>query len=237
MRWSAADVRGTAASIAPWWALLTAGIQDLHPPREIASFLPDGASRGASPGAGDVEVALAALSRVARDLAERGLGMVPQTGAVKGLFLGDGGVPKQPAAAVRVDYTGITGDRQRTRKHHGRIWQALCLWSEEVIGDLQAEGHPIFGGACGENIVMGQIDWAAMRPGTRLRIGPVLAEVSVPALPCRQIKPFFIDARFSRVHHARHPGSSRWYATVLEPGSIAVGDVVEVEPRALAGDG
>ena len=177
----------------------------------------------------ELEAVLSGLSKVARDLAAQGFAAPPQSGRVAGLFLGDGGVPKLPVDRVEVDRAGVIGDRQRTRKHHGRVWQALCLWSASVVAQLQGEGHPVFPGACGENILLDGIDWATLRPGTRIRVGTVLAEISLPTIPCKQIRPFFTSAAVRRVDHDRHPGSSRWYATVVEPGSIAVGDIAQVE--------
>lgn len=224
--WSGADVRGTAAEIGPWWSLLTA-----HLPPEVVADLktPDAV---AVTTAAEAEAALASLSRAGREVAARGFGMAPQRGVAEGLFLGDGGVPKLPVDLVEVTESGVVGDRQRTRKHHGRVWQALCLWSADVVDVLRHEGHPVFAGACGENVSVRGIDWAALRPGTRLRLGTVLAEVSMPAIPCKQIRPFFAGAAIRRVDHARHPGSSRWYASVIEPGRIAAGDGIEVEPLA-----
>ena len=232
MRWSAADVRGTAASVAPWWSLLTSGVPPdtaaaLCPP-EVAPFLGDAEIKGF--GSADVEGALSALSSVARVLAARGYAMPSQTGAVAGIFAGDGGVPKRPVAVAEVSECGVAGDVQRTRKHHGRIWQALCLWPAEVVEALGAEGHPVFAGACGENVLLRGVDWRDVRPGARMRIGTVLAEVSLPTIPCKQIRPFFTGSAVRRIDHDRHPGWSRWYAMVIEPGRIALGDTVEVEP-------
>ena len=221
--WSAADVQGSAAAVAPWWALLTADL-----PHDVVARLqppvPDPV------GVEQLERALAALSRAGRELAAHGYGMKPQSGTVAGLFTGDGGVPKHAVAAVRVDAGGIVGDRQKTRKHHGRVWQALCVWSAEVVDGLAAEGHPVFPGACGENILVKGIDWAAVRPGARLRLGGVLAEITLPTIPCKQIRPYFAGATIRRIDHDRYPGSSRWYASVVEPGPISAGDVVVVEP-------
>lgn len=224
MKWSAADVRGTAAALGPWWALLTAGV-----PAEVAAELGGPPSLPAGPTATDVEASLRALSRVGRQLAARGLGMAPQSGVVAGVHAGGGGVPKRPVGAADVSEDGVVGDRQRTRKHHGRVWQALCLWSGDVIDVLRDEGHPVYAGACGENLTVRGVDWAALRPGVRMRIGTVLAEVSLPTIPCQQIRPFF-NGPVRRVDHDRHPGFSRWYASVLEPGRMAVGDRVEIEP-------
>lgn len=152
-------------------------------------------------------------------------------GTVAGLFLGSGGVPKGPAATVDVDWSGVVGDRQAVRKHHGRPWQALCLWSTEVVDRLAAEGHPIFPGAAGENLALSGLDWARVVPGAHLRVGEVVAEVTAYALPCRTNARWFADRRFDRIHH-RHGAVSRVYATVLQPGSISVGDPAVLEPDA-----
>lgn len=161
----------------------------------------------------------------------RSSGALPATarGTVAGLFRSGGGVPKQLVESVTIDRGGVVGDRQRTRRHHGRPWQALCLWSSEVIDLLRAEGHPIHPGAAGENVSITGIEWSTVRSGVRLRIGTALAEVSVFALPCKHNAQWFVDRRFDRMHHERGP-VSRVYATVLEAGEAAVGDEVVLEP-------
>ena len=232
MRWSAADLRGTVAALEEWWGLLAAGIPEtvarVHRPAELDVLL--AGDRTSLPAVEEVEAALAALSRAGRALAAEGYATKPHQGTLAGIFTGDGGVPKQPIDATEVTVGGLDGDRQRTRKYHGRIWQAVCLWSAEVVADLQAEGHPVFPGACGENLSLAGVEWAELRAGTRLRIGTARIELSLPTEPCRQIRPFFTGAAIRRIDHYRHPGSARWYASVVEPGRIAVDDGVEVEP-------
>jgi MOSC domain-containing protein YiiM len=170
------------------------------------------------------------LHDVGRIRVRLGDGVPTQQGSVVNLARSDGGVPKLPAAAVDVDVDGVIGDRQGDRKHHGRPFQALCLWSMDVIEALQGEGHPITAGAAGENVTVAGIDWASLRPGTRLRVGEVLCELSAAATPCAKNAQWFADGQFARIDHDLHPGWSRLYATVLEAGPIAVGDAVEVEP-------
>ncbi len=68
-----------------------------------------------------------------------------------------------------------------------------------------------------------------MRPGVRLQVGSVLCEVSSYALPCFQNKGWFVGGDFEVMHHERGP-VSRVYATVLQPGTVAVGDAVVLEP-------
>jgi len=150
-------------------------------------------------------------------------------GTVAGLFRSAGGVPKHPQDQVSVTWGGVDGDRQEDRRNHGRPWQALCLWSSEVVEDLAAGGHPIRPGAAGENISTSGVPWERVVPGVRLRIGSVVAEVSSYALPCKTNARWFIDGHFDVIHH-RHGPVSRVYATVIEPGVICVGDPVVVEP-------
>jgi MOSC domain-containing protein YiiM len=151
------------------------------------------------------------------------------TGAIHALHLGTGGVPKPAVHAVSIDLGGVVGDRQATRNHHGAPFQAVCLWALEVIESLAAEGHPIAPGSAGENVTVSGIAWADVTPGVRLLIGDVLCEVSSIAVPCRQNARWFSDRRFDRIHH-RHGPVSRMYATVLRPGTAAVGDAVVLEP-------
>lgn len=130
---------------------------------------------------------------------------------------------------VEVTWGGVVGDRQATRRHHGRPWQALSLWSGEVIAALAAAGHPVTPGSAGENITLTGLDWSRVVPGARLRLGTVCAEVSAYAIPCKQIAGSFADGRFARIHHRFGP-VSRVYATVLEPGSISLDDRAVLEP-------
>ncbi len=148
------------------------------------------------------------------------------TGRVSGLFSSSGGVPKQQLTAATIEPRGLAGDRQRTRRHHGRAWQALCLWSAEVVDTLHAEGHPIQPGFAGENISVAGLDWNDVLPGAQIQIGTMVCEISLYALPCAKNAQWFIDADFERMHHRREPGISRVYASVLEPGVVSRGDAV-----------
>jgi MOSC domain-containing protein YiiM len=161
----------------------------------------------------------------------RAAGELPdrQQGSVVQLNLSSGGLPKLPVDTAEVDWTGVVGDRQHTRMHHGRPWQALCLWSLEVIDAFRADGHPIAPGLAGENITVSGLHWPDVRPGVRIRVGAVLCEISSYAIPCSQNTDWFLDGEFTLMHHDRGP-VSRVYATVLEPGRIATGDAAILEP-------
>jgi MOSC domain-containing protein YiiM len=179
------------------------------------------------------EAFLAPSLRLLRDAGEalRAAGALPATatGELVQINVSDGGVPKRPIPSTSIGFSGLDGDRQGSRKHHGRPWQALCLWSTDVVDRFAADGHPIFYGACGENLSIRGLPWPEVRPGVRFRIGTVLAEASLYSLPCKNNAPWFTDRDFTRIHHERGP-VSRMYASVLEPGEVSVGDEVVLEP-------
>ena len=245
VEWTEDDLRGTARAADAWWGLVTEGV----------GTGPD--APGALDGVAERVAALAAELRSDRPFAERaaladnlvallsaagravvapgrgpgapGASTASGAGVVDGVFASGGGVPKAPVLSASVGWRGVDGDRQASRKHHGRVWQALCLWSADVVEALAAEGHPVFPGAAGENVSVRGLDWAAVRPGVRLRLGSVLAEVTVPALPCAKNARWFVDGDFNRMHHERDRAVTRWYALVIEPGTVATGAPVVVE--------
>lgn len=147
-------------------------------------------------------------------------------GTISQLNASSGGVPKAAIDTAEVGVRGIVGDVQRARVHHGRPWQALCLWSADVIAVLRAEGHPIEAGFAGENVTISGIDWAQLRGGMRFSMGEVECELSLPAVPCSKNNAWFLGADIDRMDHDLNPGFSRWYASVLVPGTINPGDGV-----------
>jgi MOSC domain-containing protein YiiM len=170
------------------------------------------------------------LMDVGRGLHRLGAAPMSGTGSVAQINVSSGGVPKRAIDLARIDKRGVAGDRQKTLRHHGRPWQALCLWSVEVIESLRAEGHPIAPGSAGENITITGLDWRELRPGIRIQIGEALIETSLYALPCYQNAQWFLDGDFERMDHRRQRGVSRLYAWVRTGGDVRVGDPVVVEP-------
>ena len=161
-------------------------------------------------------------------MSDQGGGRTGRAGRVAGLQRSAGGVPKLPVERVAVRVTGMEGDVQRNRKYHGGPDRALCIYSLDLIQALVAEGHPIHPGATGENVTVSGIDWRAVQPGVRLRMGAVEAEVTAFAVPCRTIRAAFLDEAMTRISERVHPGWSRVYARVIVEGEIGVGDPVEL---------
>ena len=152
------------------------------------------------------------------------------TGVVEQVSVSPGGVPKLPVLRAAVTAQGVSGDKQATRKHHGRPWQAVCLWSAEVVDALAADGHPIGYGSAGENLTVRGLPWASVRPGARLLVGSALVEVTAYAIPCRKNAQWFADGRFRRMAQEVSPGRSRVYARVVVDGVVAPGDPAVLEP-------
>lgn len=174
---------------------------------------------------------MADIGRIVHGL---GHGAPSHQGHVEFLHVSSGGVPKRPVGFVDVDGSGCAGDAQNDRRHHGRPVQAVCLWSADVIAELQAEGHPIAAGNAGENITVAGVQWGSLRPGTRIQVGSVPMLVSAHAIPCAKNAQWFSDRDFKRILHDQHPGFSRLYAIPFGAGRIQVGDPVEIEPSADA---
>ena len=145
------------------------------------------------------------------------------------LSVSNGGVPKKAVENVRVTALGLEGDAHRNREHHGGPERAVCLFAMEAIRALQAEGHPLVPGGLGENVTLEGLDWSAVQPGARLRLGAeVVVEITRYTTPCFNIRPAFRDGDYSLVSQKRHPGRSRVYARVLEAGTVRRGDPAQL---------
>ena len=151
-------------------------------------------------------------------------------GRVTGLQRSGGGVPKLPVERAVVRAGGMEGDRQAHRRFHGGPQRALCLYSQERLDELAEAGHPVQRGTLGENVTIAGLPWEQVRPGARLTMGTVEAEVTGFTAPCKQIAYAFTDASFVRVGEKVNPGWSRVYVRIVAEGEVAVGDPVHLAP-------
>ena len=152
----------------------------------------------------------------------------PMAGRVDSLQASGGGVPKASIPAAEIGPDGVIGDVQGNRRNHGRPWQAICLYSSDLIEALRAEGHPIVAGGAGENLTVGGIDWSRMRGGLTITIGDIVLLTSSPAAPCHKIGDCFTERHWGRIDHVERPGWARWYASVLSGGTVSSGAAVTV---------
>ncbi|MDO7612973.1 MAG: MOSC domain-containing protein [Crocinitomicaceae bacterium] len=141
----------------------------------------------------------------------------------------NGGVPKHPVDSAYIGTYGVKGDKQNDLKHHGGENRAVCLYSSDLIAQLQKEGHPIFEGSTGENITIQGLDWSSLQKGDLLEIGEVKIELTKPTPPCKTIAKSFINEKFVRISENKYPGWSRWYAKVLIEGEVGINDIVSLK--------
>ena len=152
------------------------------------------------------------------------------------LNISPGGLPKLAVRESVVTELGLVGDDHNFPEIHGGPERALCLFSLDRILELQGEGHSIFPGAVGENVTISELDWDRITPGQRLMLGEeVLIEITTYTSPCNSIENSFADGKYQRISQKVHPGYSRVYARVLQPGRLTVGQTVRLlngsEPR------
>ena len=158
-----------------------------------------------------------------------------QSGILTSINVSRGGVPKSRVSGAKVARSGLHGDDQNDKVHHGGPDRAVCIYSLERIRDLQAEGHPIEPGSAGENLTVEGLRWESVMPGVRLKVGEsVVLEVTLFTNPCTKIRRSFVDERFIRISQKVHPGWSRVYARVIAEGEVGIGDRVEVLPGWIA---
>ncbi|MEM0962969.1 MAG: MOSC domain-containing protein [Bacteroidota bacterium] len=144
----------------------------------------------------------------------------------------NGGVPKRAVAEAHVGREGLSGDSVNHPKVHGGPERAVCLFPLELIRQLQDEGHPIYPGAVGENLTVAGLDWEKLDGEAVLAIGrEVRLQLTKRVEPCRTIEAAFADGTFKRIKPNRAPDETRWYARVLQEGTVRPGDeVLVVQP-------
>lgn len=146
------------------------------------------------------------------------------TGRIAHLAASGGGVPKQSLERAEITWSGVAGDRQSNRKHHGAPWQALCLWSSEVIDAFAAQGHHLAPGRGGDNVTVSGLPWDRVGPGSLISLGDTVCQVWDYTTPCKNFTQWFEGGRLQPEH--RGPEVARVYASVVQPGTVSIGDPV-----------
>ena len=148
---------------------------------------------------------------------------------ITGLHTSDGGVPKLPAQSLEIVSANCIGDKLNDLEHHGGIDKAVCLFQQEIIDQLNSEGHPINAGSTGENILIHGIPIGNIYPGVIIKFPSVELIITQDAPPCKTIKDSFKDGYFNAISHKKKPHYTRWYARVIKEGVVSVDDSVSVE--------
>ncbi len=146
-----------------------------------------------------------------------------------------GGVPKHPVPEGRITFSRVEGDDWNDKKNHGLTGQAICLYSVELIDELQKEGFPIFPGALGENFTTEGINYHSVRIGHTWQVGKeVVIRITRVRGPCRTITVYGegilramydIEVKRGNVLTPKW-GRSGYYAEVLQGGVVRPGDPI-----------
>jgi MOSC domain-containing protein YiiM len=155
-------------------------------------------------------------------------------GSILQINISKGGVPKLPIDEASVTPLGIDGDGHAHPEIHGGPDQALLWITSEGLAELKADGFPLYAGALGENVTTRGIDRKQLKLGQRWRMGGIVIQLTRVRTPCTTIQVYGPDiglAVYDQDVNAGDSSSPRWglsgfYAAVVQPGSIRVGDEV-----------
>ena len=142
------------------------------------------------------------------------------------------GIFKSPVEGrVMLRATGLDGDGQADLTVHGGVDMAAYVYSWQNYEWWMSElGHPLQPGEFGENLTVTGMTDDAVQVGDTIRIGDALVQVTAPREPCFKLGIRVGDHRFpARFREANRMG---FYVRVLEEGTVAEGDTVEITERA-----
>ena len=148
------------------------------------------------------------------------------------------GYVKRPTGdRVRVHASGLTGDEIADLSVHGGPEKAVYGYALAHYDSWKGE-HPehvdrLAPGAFGENLTIDGLTEADICLGDVHRIGTALLQVCQPRQPCFKFALFFGDKRMPKA--MVRSGRAGWYYRVLEGGTIAAGDTIELEARPQPG--
>ncbi|MCL1498823.1 MOSC domain-containing protein [Xanthomonas nasturtii] len=135
--------------------------------------------------------------------------------------------------AVQVGMEGLQGDAQGDRRVHGGPDKAIhhyprdhyAAWRDE----LGAHGLLDAAGAFGENLSSVGLTEAEVCLGDRFALGTAVVEVSQVRQPCWKLSDRFGVRELAR--RVQETGRTGWYYRVLQPGSVAAGDLLTLQAR------
>lgn len=142
-------------------------------------------------------------------------------------------IDKRPIdGRVPVGPLGVEGDDQFDKAHHGGVDQAVYAYAREDAQWWAAQlGYDIAFGGFGENLSTSGVDVTGAVLGEHWRVGDdgLLLEVTSPRVPCVTFQGWMHEEQWVRRFTER--GAPGAYLRVLQVGTVAAGDTVEVVHR------
>lgn len=152
-------------------------------------------------------------------------------GVASGIF------KRRTEAPVEVTPTGLSGDEQGDRRHHGGPEKAIhhyafdhyATWRRELPKPADCLDRE---GAFGENISTEGLTEADVCVGDLYRLGSSVVQVSQARQPCWRLNERFGDPAMAR--RVQESGRTGWYYRVLEEGRVGAGDALVLLERPAA---
>ncbi|HET7488641.1 MAG TPA: MOSC domain-containing protein [Acidimicrobiales bacterium] len=140
-------------------------------------------------------------------------------------------IEKHPVEGpVEVKGVNLAGDDQADRRVHGGEHKAVYAYgAEDYAWWSELFGVELGPGTFGDNLTVEGFDLRDAWVGERWRVGSCLLEVSEPRMPC-----FKLGARMGTADFVElfgRVGRFGTYLRIVEEGSLAAGDGVEVVSR------
>jgi MOSC domain-containing protein YiiM len=149
---------------------------------------------------------------------------LPVSGRPSGIY------KSRVSSSIAIDTEGFQGDRQADRRVHGGPDKAVHLYPTRHYARLADEFPQVAGslapGSIGENLATDALDEGDVRVGDIWQLGSALIQVSQPRSPCWKI-----DERYGCDGMAKFiaaSGLTGWYWRVLQPGTVAPGDTLDL---------
>ncbi len=157
------------------------------------------------------------------------IGTIQQLDGTKGVVLS--GIFKTPVpGSINLAWSGVTGDHQADRRHHGGRDKAVNVYADEHYAYWrQQTGGPLGPGAFGENFTTEGLLEDAVCIGDTFHIGVARVQVTQPRQPCFKLAAKMRQPQF--VRWVQQSGRTGFYLRVLQPGALQAGDEVVLSHR------
>ena len=150
------------------------------------------------------------------------------------LNISQGGMPKKPIREAFVSFDRVEGDSWNYYGHGGRT-AVVCLFSVELIEELNKDGHTLFPGAVGENFTTEGLDYHQIKIGDMFQVGSeVQIRITKNRIPCSNLdvygkglqeKIYDKEVKDGNVETPKW-GKSGFKCEVLKEGIVKSGDEI-----------
>ena len=143
------------------------------------------------------------------------------------------GIKKSPVAKAYLTKTGFLTDKQADLAHHGGENKALFLFSQDTFYKINQACKTDFSidtvAYFGENLILSNICEEDVFIGDIYQIGDTLVQITQPRQPCWKLSANTGVKEMTKFIF--QSGYTGWYAKVLQEGSIAQNDSMNLIKR------